>query len=296
VGDVQAVATPASPPRSAVLPRVTWLPLAAAAVAFGVLFARPFLLLLDDWWNNPDAGHGLLLAPVALWLAWKSRNDVAPDPKLGLGLTLLVGAVALRFASGLAAEMFTMRMSMVMALAALVICWMGWRRVMAWWLPFVLLGLSIPLPEVIVNSIAMPLQFQASKMGAALLEARHVPVRLEGNVIGLPGHRLFVTEACSGLRSLTALLSLGVLAGGLWLKAPVSRIALLLTAIPVAVLLNGVRVFLTGFLVFFVDPKLGEGFMHMTEGWLFFVVAFAILGLFAWVLALGEARWLRRST
>jgi exosortase len=121
-------------------------------------------------------------------------------------------------------------------------------------------------------------------MGAALLEARHVPVRLTGNVIMLPGgHRLFVTEACSGLRSLTALLSLGVLIGGLWLKYPVSRVILLALAIPVAVLINGVRVFLTGFLVFFVSPALGEGFMHVTEGWLMFIVAFAILGLFAWV-------------
>ena len=215
------------------------------------------------------------------------------EPRLASGLVVLGIAVALRLAAGLAAELFTMRLSMVMALAAVVVCWGGWRRAFAWWLPFVLLGLSVPLPEVIVNSIALPLQFQASQMGAALLEGRHVPVRLEGNVISLPGHRLFVTEACSGLRSLTALISLGVLAGGLWLRRPVSRVALLLTAIPVAVILNGVRVFLTGFLVYFVDPKLGEGFMHLTEGWLLFVVAFAILGLFAWLLALVENRWHR---
>ena len=56
----------------------------------------------------------------------------------------------------------------------------------------------------------------------------------------------------------------------------------------VAVALNGIRVFLTGFLVYFVSPKLGEGFMHVTEGWLIFVVAFGILGLFAWLISLAE--------
>jgi exosortase len=272
-----------------------WAPLGVTAIAFAVLFAQPFLLLLDDWWNNPDAGHGLLLAPVAAWLVWRSRGSIALAPQPTLGVAVLVGAVLLRLAAGLAAEQFTMRGSMLMALVGLVITTAGLRQVIRWWLPTVLLALSIPLPEVVVNSIALPLQLQASQMGASLLEARHVPMRVDGNVILLPGHRLFVTEACSGLRSLTALLSLGVLAGGLWLRSPITRTVLLATAIPVAVLLNGIRVFLTGFLVFFVDPKLGEGFMHLTEGWLLFVVAFGILGLLAWAMTTIEGKWLRRA-
>lgn len=271
-----------------------WLPLVTGAVLFAILFAQPAYTLLFDWWNNPDAGHGLLLAPVAGWLAWRSRAAVPAVPAPRAGLVILAAAVALRYVSGVAAELFTMRGSMLLAAVGLIVFVAGWRRVLAWWLPLVLLGLSIPLPEVLLNSIAMPLQFQASRIGAALLEARHVPVLLDGNVIYLPGHRLFVTEACSGLRSLTALLSLGVLAGGLWLRAPLTRVMLVGLAIPLAVVLNGIRVFLTGFLVFFVDPALGEGFMHLTEGWLLFLVAFALLGVIAWTLARAEARWVRR--
>jgi exosortase len=104
-----------------------------------------------------------------------------------------------------------------------------------------------------------------------------VAVHLDGNVIRLPGHDLFVTEACSGLRSLTALLSIGVLLGGVFLRSPWARIAIVALAIPVAVVVNGVRVFITGFLVAFVDPSLADGFTHITEGWLLFLVAFAIL-------------------
>jgi len=125
-----------------------------------------------------------------------------------------------------------------------------------------------------------------------------VPVLLTGNIIRLPDRDLFVTEACSGLRSLTALLSLGVLMGGIWLKHTVSRLFLVALALPIAILINGVRVFLTGFLVFFVSPSLGEGFMHLTEGWLLFLVSFASLGLFAWGLVLAEhrlAQWRTRS-
>jgi len=190
-----------------------------------------------------------------------------------------------------------MRLSIVGALVGILLFVYGWRQILRWWLPIILFTLSIPLPAIITNTIALPLQFKASQLGASLLDARHVPVRLSGNVIMLPGgHRLFVTEACSGLRSLTALLSLGVLIGGLWLKYPVTRVVLLALAIPVAVLINGVRVFLTGFLVFFVSPALGEGFMHVTEGWLMFIVAFGILGMLAWVAGRLEAMYAERRT
>lgn len=271
------------------------VPFGLVVVAFALLFYKPALMLARDWWNDPEAGHGLLLAPAAVWLAWKKGLVADRAPAVVLGLVILVGAVCLRLASELAAELFTMRMSMMIALGGLVVYYLGFRQAMAWWLPLMLLALSVPLPELIRSTIAMPLQFQASDLGAGLLEWRNVPVRLAGNVIQLPGHRLFVTEACSGLRSLTALLSLALLMGGIWLKAPALRIALLLIAIPIAVLINGVRVFLTGFLVYFVDPKLGEGFMHLTEGWLLFVVSFALVGVVAFVFAQADKWWTRRK-
>lgn len=269
-------------------------PIGLAALAAVVLFARPAALLGRDWWNDPEAGHGLLLAPLAVWLAW--RRGLAPTraPNPIVGTILLVSAVALRYLGGLAAELFTMRFSIVLALAGVTVFAWGLGQLRRWWLPTALLALSVPIPALVTNALALPLQFKASTMGASLLAWRHVPVELAGNVINLPGRRLFVTEACSGLRSLTALLSLGVLIGGLWLRSVPSRALLVALAIPVAIAVNAIRVFLTGFLVYFVDPKLGEGFMHLTEGWLLFVVAFVILGAAAWVASAVEDRWYRR--
>jgi exosortase len=276
------------------LSRLATAPVLAAAVAFAVLFYEPFVTLVRDWLNDPDAGHGLLLAPLAIWLAW--RAGLAPErkPRPVVGVVLLAAAVALRYAAGLAAELFTLRMSMMAAAGALVVYLYGWAQIRRWWLPVALLVLSVPLPSVVLNTIAMPLQFQASQMGAGLLEWRQVPVRLAGNVIHLPGQTLFVTEACSGLRSLTALLSLGLLTGGLWLRTALARGALLTVVIPVAILINGVRVFLTGFLVYFVDPALGQGFMHYTEGWALFVISFGILGAATAAIGAIEGAWLNR--
>ena len=277
--------------------RIDWkdsLPLLVAAVAFALLFAEPMRLLLRDWWNDPEAGHGLLLAPIAAWLAWKRGIVPEKRPQRVLGTLVILFAVLLRYMSGLAAELFTMRMSMIFAAAGVLVFFLGLGQIRRWWLPIALIVLSVPLPTIVLSTLALPLQLKASQFGAWLLEARYVPVELRGNVIHLPGRSLFVTEACSGLRSLTSLIALGVLIGGLWLRAPLLRVLLVAIAIPVAMVLNGIRVFLTGFLVYYVDPSLGEGFMHYTEGWAIFLIAFLILGVTAWVFTIGEGWWRRR--
>jgi exosortase len=189
--------------------------------------------------------------------------------------------------AGLAAELFTMRLSLLCAAAALVVFLAGARQLVHWWLPATLLLLSIPIPDVLLNSLALPLQLQASSMAAWLLESRQVPVVLTGNIIRLPGQSLFVTEACSGLRSLTALIAIGVVIGGIWLKTWWSRVLLLLAAIPVAIAVNVLRIFITGFFTYYVGPGLGSGIMHYTEGWALFTVAFVVLGGMA--LGLGKA-------
>lgn len=265
-------------------------PLALAATAFVILFADPARTLARDWWNNPDAGHGLLLFPVSIWLAWKAGLAADRRPNIGLGTAILVAAVVLRYLSGLAAELFTMRFSMWLAAIGIIVFAFGLRQVRLWWLPITLMLLSIPLPATITNSLAIPLQFRASKLGTALIEWRGIPVRTNGNVIQIPGQTLFIAEACSGLRSLTALISLGVMIGGIWLQSIAGRAALIVLTIPIAIVVNSFRIFLTAFLMYFVDPALGRGFMHTSEGWALFVVAFGFIGGLASLIHLLEAR------
>ena len=284
------------PPLSRYLGSLSWrqlAPYALIGVAFVALFAQPIATLAHDWWVLPEAGHGLLLAPVAGWLAWKAGRHPEAAPQVRIGAVLLLGAVVLRYVSGLAAELFTMRASMIGALIGLTVYFAGIKQVVRWWLPFTLAFLSIPLPELITQALALPLQFKASQMGAAMLEMRNVPVRLSGNVIRVPGQELFVTEACSGLRSLTALISTSILMGALFLKSPILRLSLVVLAVPIAIVINGVRVFMTGFLVHFVSPAMGTGFMHVTEGWLLFLVSLAALGVIAAIGVQGE-RWYAR--
>lgn len=288
----------AVPDRTEVLGKLSWkttAPVILAGAAFLFLYWTPLRTLLRDWWSDPEAGHGLLLGPLALWFAWRSGIVEKPKAQPVLGATILLGAVVLRYLAGLAAELFTLRASLWLALVGLTVYVWGFRQVKRWWLPFTLLALSLPLPALVIGALSYPLQLQASELGASILAWRHVPVALDGNVISLPGQSLFVTEACSGLRSLTALLALGVLIAGIWLRKPWARAILILAAIPVAILVNGVRVFLTGFLVYYVDPALGRGFMHFSEGLVMFGAAFLILGGLAWVVLQAERYFTRRE-
>jgi len=269
---------------------------ALTALTFVALFAEPIANLMRTWWTSPDAGHGLLLVPVALILAYRQGVRPGARGQPALGIALIVGAVVLRYVAAVAAEAFFARSAVAIAAAGLVTYAWGFRQLLAWWLPVTLIALAMPLPEIILSALALPLQMQASRIGAALLEWRQVPVVLSGNVLRIPGHDLFVTEACSGLRSLAALLSLGVLLGGLIAKHPLTRIAIVAISIPIAVLLNGVRVFLTGFLVLFVSPKAADGFSHMTEGWLMFVIAFGLLAAVTWIAVRIEKRVLDKRS
>lgn len=286
------VGTPLRPWRevlAAPWPMARTLPIVAAALAFIWIFADPIQGLTRAWWDDPDAGHGLLLFPVSLWLAWQAGLRQDTRSNVWLGSAIMVGAVLFRALGGLAAEFFTQRFSIWVALVGVVVFLWGFRQVLHWWLPITLLALAIPLPATITNSLAVPLQFQASQLGTALIQWRDIPVQLNGNVISIPGQRLFVAEACSGLRSLTALISLGVLIGGMWLSTLPGRAMILLLAIPVAIAVNAVRIFLTAFLMYFVSPEMGSGFMHKTEGWALFVLALCLLGLLAMMV-----RWVER--
>ncbi len=281
---IVATSTPAIPP--AALP----LPVLAALAGVAVLFGPTFAGLAGEWWNNPDAGHGLLLVPLAAWLCWRTGLVSHRQPARVAGLLLITFAVLLRIGGGIAAELFTQRVALLLSLVALTLFFVGWRQLLAWWLPIGLFALAIPLPAVILNQLALPLQLLASKMGAALLEMRNIPVRLAGNVILLPGHQLFVTEACSGLRSLTSLLSIGLLLGGVWLSSPWLRGMVMIAAVLVAVGMNALRVFLTGFLVFFISPAAGDGFLHLSQGWLMFLISLCILAGVTWLLGRVERR------
>jgi exosortase len=137
--------------------------------------------------------------------------------------------------------------------------------------------LAIPIPALIFNEMTLPLQILASKLASGLLPLFGVPVLREGNIIQLPAMNLEVAEACSGIRSLMSLFTLGVFYGYFLEKSYFRRTLLVLASIPIAIAANSVRILGTGLCVQYWDPDKAEGFFHEFSGWVMFLVSLACL-------------------
>lgn len=263
---------------------MTWrlrdiLPLGLALASFGVLYAGVLRDLVGAWATDDNYSHGFLIVPVAAYLAWERRGVLRATP-LAPSLLGLVGvAVGLVWlvAGTLGAELFLSRSSLLWLLAGAIVFLFGWRHLRILAFPLAFLVLMIPIPAIIFNRIAFPLQLFASRVGAGGLGALDIPVLREGNVIVLASITLEVAEACSGIRSLVSLLTLGIVLGYFMESRTWARVAIAAATIPIAVVSNGLRVAGTGVAAHYYGRAAAEGFMHEFSGWLVFLVAFALL-------------------
>ena len=253
--------------------------LALVAAATLAVYLPTIASLLRQWASDENYSHGFLIVPFAAWFVWQQRELLARTPLVPrtAGLLVVSGSLIVLLAGLFGAELFLTRVSLIgiIAGAVLFLCGSQWLRRLAF--PVAFLILAVPLPAVLFNQIAFPLQLLASRAGEAVLNLTNVPVLREGNILVLPTTTLEVAQACSGIRSLMSLLTLGVILGKMREPRPWARIVLALLTVPVAIAANAARVAGTGLAASYVGAKAAEGFFHTFSGWLMFVVAFALL-------------------
>ena len=189
--------------------------LALLAVTFLTLYRPVILKLVHDWATDGNYSHGFLVVPLAAYFAWARSKQLSrlPVRPHWTGALLVVSSMAVLLAGQLGAELFLMRISILGTLVGTIVFLLGWRHVLALAFPLAFLLLMIPIPAIVFNQIAFPLQLLASSFGETVLSACHIPVLREGNVIILANTTLEVAEACSGIRSLVSLLTLAIVYG-----------------------------------------------------------------------------------
>ena len=267
--------------------------LASLAAAYIPVLVR----LARQWLDDENASHGLIVAPLAVWLIWSTRARwraaaVAPNQ---IGLIVLFGSLAVYAAGMLGAELFLARVSLVGVAAGAVLYIWGWRHLRLVVFPLALFALAVPLPAILLNQVTFPLQLVASRVGEAAISAGGIPVLREGNVLVLADTTLEVAEACSGIRSLVSLVTLAVVAAYFRGGRTAGGVALVLLALPIAVAANAARVAGTGFAAHLWGPSAAEGFFHMFSGWLVFGVAAALMVLSERFIVVVERRAARRA-
>ncbi len=255
---------------------------AIAVLAFVVCYWNVINKLLYDWANDDNFSHGFLIVPLAAFFAWERRGKLATVARRPhwLGLVVILSSLALLVAGTLGAELFVSRTSMIFLVAGAVLFIAGFESLRILAFPIAFLILMVPPPAILFNQIAFPLQLLASQFGEAALELFSIPVLREGNVITLANTTLEVAEACSGIRSLISLLTLGIVYGYFVDRRLTVRTLIALSTIPIAIVANGIRVAGTGIAAHYYGSEAAEGFFHTFSGWIVFIAAFALLYLF----------------
>ncbi|MGD0921445.1 MAG: exosortase A [Terriglobia bacterium] len=275
--DENAVGPDAAP--QAPIGRSVWWQGAVLAVLIGALYYRIAGMLILDWWKDPNFSHGFLIPVFSAFLVWQRRKQLAllrPKPSW-FGLVVVAGSLMMLIVGVLGAEFFLSRSSFIFLVAGLVIYFLGWNYFRAMVFPWAFLFLMVPIPTIIFNQVAFPLQLLASRLASGLLELVGVPVLREGNVILLPAMPMEVAEACSGIRSLMSLVALALVYGYFLEPKLFRRVLLVLGAIPIAVIANSLRVVGTGLMAHWWDPEKAEGFFHTFSGWVIFVLSLLLL-------------------
>lgn len=264
----------------------SWLAILVVAVAsIAVLYAEPLAGVVAHF-QQPEFSHGYLIPLISVFFLWHRRRAIFAERDAGSwwGVAFAAVALALYVVAVLAFIVRLPAISFVFMLLGLGYAALGIRAMRRAWLPLMFLLTAVPLPGLIFVAVSTELQLVSSQLGAAMLEAVGVPVYLSGNIIDLGVFKLQVAEACSGLRYLLPLATFAFLCAWL-MRAPWwMRGLVLLSAVPLTIVLNSVRIALTGLIVEYGDVRMAEGFMHLFEGWVVFVVALALLFGEMWLL------------
>jgi len=227
------------------------------------------------WWLElPEYSHGMLIPPIALFLIWQQKDRLEQAQFTGswwgVVLVLIGGAMLLL---GQFATVYTLiEYAYLVTLFGLVLAFTGAPAFRLLLMPLLILLFMIPLPSFLLNNLSTKLQLLSSQLGVYVIRLFGVSVFLEGNVIDLGGYKLQVAEACSGLRYLFPLMTLGFLMAYFYKGAMWKRIVLFFSSIPITVLMNSFRVGVIGVTVDRWGISMAEGFLHEFQGWMVFMV------------------------
>lgn len=247
----------------------------ALAAACAWLYWNVLSSLVRQWSSDDNYSHGFFVVPLALYFGWERREALrgAVARPAAAGLLIIAASLLLLVAGLLGAELFLTRVSLVGVIAGSVLFVWGSEHFRILAFPIAFLLLMIPLPAIVFNQLAFPLQLVASQAGETAIAAAGIPVLREGNLLHLPGRTLEVAEACSGIRSLVSLIMLAIVLGYFTERRIGPRLILAVAAIPIAILANATRVAGTGLASHWISPAAADGFFHTFSGWLMFVVA-----------------------
>ncbi len=262
-------------------PTNTILKFCVLLILWAIAFIPVYPYLFTTWLNHSNNSHGILVPFISAYLIWQLRDKLKNAPIAGSkwGIIILCVSMLLYVLSLAGAVAFISRSMIVFSLTGIVLSNFGKAIFSIIKFPLFYLLFMVPVPVTIYGLAAFPLQLFATKVSMFLIHALSIPVYREGNMLYFATTQLEVAEACSGLRSMTAFIMLGFLFAYMMDKHWRNRIVVILSAIPLAIFANIVRVTGTGILAHFYGAKPALSFLHEFSGLAVFAFGFVLLFL-----------------
>jgi exosortase len=236
--------------------------------------------------HEESSSHILLIPLISIYLLYFERKRISKSLRTGaVHRASLILAGALVFLLFILERFFAEQASYLpAAIFLLVVAWIGAftlfygiSALRAAAFPLLFLLLMVPIPENILARTIYLLQSGSTDIAYFLFRAVGVPVFRQGFYLTLPGVIIEVAKECSGIRSSVALFITCLLAAHLFLRTPWKQLLFVLLAFPLALIKNGIRIVTLTLLSIYVDPSFLTGNLHHKGGFVFFLLALAIL-------------------
>jgi exosortase len=266
--------------------------LAVVLLALAGLYYHVLVQLADTWAVNDNFSHGYFIPLVSVYMIFSLREQLHKEVvrPSNWGLLILLGGLALLVLAIVASLNFMQQTSLLIVLWGLVLYFFGRRCAALLFVPIAYLVFMIPIPAILWNKIAFPMQLYSTAMTEKIIQLLGVTVYREGNVLYLVETTLEVVDACSGLRSLTTMFALSAALAWFAHYSTWRKWLVFLAAVPIAIFANMVRLTATALLASRYGEKVAQGFLHEFSGILVFILGLALLWATNMVMGKGSGR------
>jgi exosortase len=266
--------------------RNEWLITGVVLIALTWLYL-PFLRnLVADWGTNENYSHGYFIPFLTIYFIYSIRDQLSrlEIKPVNSGLIVLLLGLAQLILGKIGSEFFTQRTSLIIVFYGLILFFLGWEFFKKLFFPFLYLIFMIPLPAIIWNKIAFPLQLFSSYLTEKVVSFLGIPIYREGNIIHLAQTTLEVVAACSGLRSLITMFALSAALAFLSTLSFPRKLILFLAAAPIAIFANMIRLTATAIMATRIGAEAAQGFLHESSGIVVFLLGLSLLIGVNWLL------------
>jgi exosortase len=235
--------------------------------------------MVSDWASKKEYSHGFLIPLISAYIIWTKKDvlrlsAMQPDAR---GIFILIIGLALLILGNVAFEPYTRRFSLIFTMLGLIYFLCGSRIARLLVFPVGYLIFMIPIPYIIMKTIAVNLRLVSARITASTLNLAGIPIVREGVNLELPNMTLEVADLCTGILSIVAITALSVLYAYLTQRHILSKIALVVFSIPLAIFSNIFRLIVTvGFAYSFGKKVLGS-VIHQFHGTFNFLITIVLL-------------------